>query len=211
MSYYHPSSSYLEPMPYTPMSGYGPSSVGGYGPSPVGGYGYPGYNSGYSMPEYGYGYDRSYDDDYPYDDDYYGGSPYYRQRRHSYHVCILTTIDVPSGLKNCNDDRADIATIAATHMVRECSTNTRPSEIGLWVLWACLSHIYIGFEEPKVVRSGLYPILRCVYHYSLYTLMALAVAGRLAGAAQILGSTAISDDCIVHICHLVTYLCHYTT
>jgi len=124
---------------------------------------------------------------------------------------MTTMVAVRTTARDAILTMADIATIAATHMVRECSTNTRPSEIGLWVLWACLSHIYIGFEEPKVVRSGLYPILRCVYHYSLYTLMALAVAGRLAGAAQILGSTAISDDCIVHICHLVTYLCHYTT
>jgi len=109
MSYYHPSS-YLEPAPYAPMSGYG----------------YDGYNSGYPIP--GYGYDEA----YPYDDGYYGGSSYYRPRRHSYHVSILVTMPmhVLSGLKKCDDNRADTTTAATIHMVHGYITNIEPLEIG---------------------------------------------------------------------------------
>jgi hypothetical protein len=68
---------------------------------------------------------------YPHNDGYYGGSPYYRPRRHSYHVSISVTtpMHVPSGLKK-SDNRAGITTAATTHMVRECITNIEPLEIG---------------------------------------------------------------------------------
>ena len=167
MSYYEPSSPYLESMPYEPVGGYG-SQIGGYGPpmsgygTPMSGYGTPmngygppsgyGYNPGYSMPGYGgYGYDA----EYPYDDGYYGGSPYYGNH-HSYYVSnSVTKLKFrPPRLVTYNDNRADIATaiiVAATaRMVRGCITNIKHLEIGLWVLLVCLSHIYIDFEAHGV-------------------------------------------------------------
>jgi len=93
-----------------------------------------------------------------------------------------TTVAVRTTAGDATLTMADIGTIAATtHMVRECITNTRLWEIGLWALWACRSHIYTGFEEhsrTEWITLSLTIRLPLLTLYSVGTRSCWPISGR---------------------------------